>query len=140
MPDALATKTDTTVFGANAVGAAAAAVAAAAATSDTKEGIDRSASVEAWVSEAGDGGDGLSPAERKARELESAEKELQNLREREQDAKGEAERMADELQRARCVARGARHRAGLHTPNRAGNYSPSNLHFLSHALAGYSNQ
>ncbi|CAM9378673.1 unnamed protein product [Ectocarpus sp. 12 AP-2014] len=97
---ALDTKTEITVFGASTVGAAAAAVSAADTISDTKQGIDRSGSVEAWVSEGGHGGDGLSPAERKARELENAEKELQNLREREQDAKGEAERMADELQRA----------------------------------------
>lgn len=136
MPDALDTKTKITVFGASAVGAAAAAVAAADTISDTKQGIDRSGSVEAWVSASGDGGDDFSPAERKARELENAEKELQNLREREQDAKGEAERMADELQRARCVANGFIHRAGLTIPTRAGNCSPSNLHFLSHAFAG----
>ncbi|CAN0528330.1 unnamed protein product, partial [Ectocarpus sp. 8 AP-2014] len=56
MLDALA------VFGASTVGATAAG-AAADTTSDTNQGIDRSGSVEAWVSEAGDGGDGLSPAE-----------------------------------------------------------------------------
>ncbi|CAB1115305.1 unnamed protein product [Ectocarpus sp. CCAP 1310/34] len=100
MPDALET-TKITVFGASAVGAAAAAVAATDTISDPKQVIDRSGSVKAWVGEVGDGGDGRSSAEWKARELENAEKELQNLREREQDAKGEAERMADELQRAR---------------------------------------
>lgn len=128
MPDALDTKTETIVSGARTVGATSAAVAAAATISDTKEGIDRSASVEAWVNEAGDGGDGLSPAERKARELEIAEKELQNLREREQDAKGEAERMADELQRARCVERGDMHRAGLIIPNKSGEVVPPHIY------------
>lgn len=83
--------------------------------------IHRSASIEAWVEEGGGSGgsggggcgggdDDLSPAQHKAKEaenvekakeLESAERELENLREREQDARGEAERIAEELQRAR---------------------------------------
>lgn len=58
----------------------------------------RSESIEAWVN---DGGNGVSPAQRKAQELENAERELDNLREREQDAKSEAGRLADELERAR---------------------------------------
>lgn len=43
----------------------------------------------------------MSPAQRKAQELEGAERELENVREREKDAKGEAERLAEELKRAR---------------------------------------
>ena len=47
--------------------------------------------------------DGLAQPEPKAEEIRNIERELENLKEREQDARGEAERMADELQRARWV-------------------------------------
>lgn len=89
-PDSLDIKTETTVLGGLA--------SAASPASATKELGNRSGSVEAWVDESGSG---LSPAQQKAQELAGAERELENVREREKDAKGEAERLADELERAR---------------------------------------
>lgn len=89
-------KTETTVFGELPT------VALAVATA--KDLGPRSGSVEAWVDD--DSGSGLSPAQRKALELEGVERELENVREREQDSKGEAERLADELKRARWVRGG----------------------------------
>eukprot|EP00903_Cladosiphon_okamuranus_P011418 g10760.t1 len=87
-PAALDIKTETTVLG---------ELASAASVNATKELGNRTGSVEAWVDESGSG---LLPAERKAHELAGAERELENVREREKDARGEAERLADELKRA----------------------------------------
>lgn len=92
-PGGLDIKTETTVLGEVAT--------AAPAIAPTKELGNRSGSVEAWVEEGS--GSGQSPAQRKALELEGVERELENVREREQDSKGEAERLAEELNRARWV-------------------------------------
>lgn len=96
-PAALDIKTETTILGELATAAPAPALA-----NTVNELGNRSGSVEAWMDNSGGGGGGgPSPAEQRAKELEGAERVLENLREREQDAKGEAERLADELKRAR---------------------------------------
>lgn len=61
------------------------------------------------VSTADEGGDTLASrrgdgsVDAESLKLKNAERELENLRERTDDARGEAERATDELQRVRCV-------------------------------------
>lgn len=97
---------DTTGTGA-AITSAAAAVGFTAAVTATAETSDRRGSSSGSSREVVGVGGKSDPEQRAAvalmaKELEQAQKELNNLREREKDARGEADRVAASAERVRC--------------------------------------